>query len=340
MIKQLLACASCFAVAACGTFQAQSRVDPIKIASYASVSNACMEPTLPYDRHFGAYNLDCFKFKGESELAYVKASTDRHYRNRLASFLVSESNTICTREMGDLIADEAMVNAGLASATTVFSTLGSIVTGRFAANALAGAASGTNAIRGHVNAEVYRNVLGAAVSKAIRQERDRQWEIIHANYAKTIGDPDDYTVDDMLMEVNKYHQVCSFYRGLDLVITAVDRNAYYSNDPHGAAGVAIEMVRADISGIDRQLATSGLTEDEKAELIEQRKALRTHETELMKQYASIPQAVPPPAPAPAPAPEAKKPTNPPASKSLKGKTSQKRTTAAKKKAKSPAKKKP
>lgn len=313
MLKHIVAGSSCLSLAACGTFQAQSRVDPIKIATYASANNACIEPVLPYDRHFGAYNLDCFKFKGDGQLAYIRASTSRGYRNRLAAFLINESNTVCTREMGDLVADEAMVNAGLASATTAFSTIGSIVTGRFAANALAGAASGTNAIRGHVNAEVYRNVLGAAVSKAIRQAREAQFDIIYANRAKGI---DDYSVDDMLLQVNQYHQICSFYRGLDLVITAVDRNAYHSNDPRGAAAVAIEMVRADIADIDRQLAKSGITDDEKAELIEQRKALRTHETELMKQFASVPTPIPAqPAPTttptadPAPAqPETKKQT--------------------------------
>lgn len=275
------------ALAGCNTldvFEAQSRVDPIRIASYATVRDACVEPAFRGDTNGGAINLDCFRFKGETQLAYSQAAKDRGYRNRLASILINESNTVCTREIGDLTAHEAMVNAGLATATTAFSTVGAIVTGQVASNILSGLASTTNATRGHINAEVYRNVMAAAVSKAIRLEREKQRTAIRARNANAVAD---YSVDQMVEDVNQYHQVCSFYRGLDLVLTAVDRSADQTSDQVLAARLALTSVRASISGLNRRLVDKKLSAEEKAELIEQRKALREHETALIKQHATV-----------------------------------------------------
>lgn len=300
----ILILVSSLALSGCNTLRAQSRVDPIRIASYGPVNDVCMEPAFPGDTNGGAVNLDCFRFRDVAGFAYVLAAKDRGHRNRLASILMSESNTVCTREMGNLTAHEAMVNAGLATATTAFSTVGAIVSGKLASNILSGLASGTNATRGHINSEVYRNVLAVAVSKAIRLERDKQRAAIRAKY---VSEWTDYSVDEMIEQVNQYHQTCSFYRGLDLVITAVDRTAYYNSDPRRTSAFAIDNVRAQIASIRRQIAHPKVSQAEKAELEKQLATLREHETALIKAWTALPTAMTDPAsePAagPAPAPE-------------------------------------
>jgi hypothetical protein len=285
----------------CTTLQNQSRVDPQAIAVYPltqAVGNYSCVTHIPGDTRVGALDLNCLRFPGDSDLAYPKARDDPSARSRLASILIMQSDNICTVEMGRLTADQAMVNTGLSSATTVFSTAGAIVTGQLAGNILSGLASGTNGIRDHINAETYRNTLSNALTKAIRQERDRQRAIIDAN--SKIWD-----VDTMIRRVNEYHQVCSFFSGLDLVMKAVDRAGLYAADPRRTAAIAIDNVRGQIASINRQLGRKDITTAETQELVTERTALREHETELVKAWTALPAATTEPdtpdaAPNPAP----------------------------------------
>lgn len=297
---------TCLALAACNTLQAQSRVDPQTIAIYPAatptMTGTCVEK-IHGDVRFGAINLDCLTFAGSTDLAYQEASDDRGARNRLAAILLKQSDDVCTVELGRLTANQAMVNTGFSTATTALATAGSIVTGQLAGNILSGLASASNATRNHINAEVYRNLLSAAVTKAIRQERDSQRSTLLGKFSK---DFPDYSVDQMIMDVNRYHQVCSFFSGLDLVITAVDRNAYFRNDPRRTAATAIDNVRAQIAAINRQLGRKDISPEEKTELLTQRAALREHETALVKEWTALPAAPEPagePQPGPGPAPD-------------------------------------
>jgi hypothetical protein len=267
--SNLLTSSLCLSLCACGTFQAQSRTDPIRVASYTSAVGKCVEPQFPGDRHVGTINLDCFTFSGDTDYAYKLAAKNAGYRNRLASFLMNESNTVCTREMGNLTANEAMVNAGLAMATTAFSTVGSLVTGQVASNVLSGLASGTNATRGHINAEVYRSVLSTAVSKAIQNERDDQRAAILTHFSDGIAA---YPVDLMLMDVNNYHQTCSFYRGLGLVIDAVSRPTDGESDQRLRAQAAVAQRQLQVASLERQLAQvpAGEQHDAKREALRQK----------------------------------------------------------------------
>ena len=160
--RALFVGASCVILAGCNTLQAQSRVDPQTVAIYKAATPAlpgtCVQK-IRGDVRYGAVDLDCFRFAGHTELAYHEASADRGARNRLAAVLLKQSDDVCTVEMGRLTANEAMVNVGLGSATSAFATAGAIVTGQLASNILSGLGSASNAVRDHVNAEVYRNVL-------------------------------------------------------------------------------------------------------------------------------------------------------------------------------------
>jgi len=310
--RALLVTGVCVAASACNTIQAQSRVDPQTVAIYpaleAGTTTTCVKK-IAGDRRLGAIDLDCLYFPGQTDkLAYQKAADSKGARNRLAAILIKQSDDVCTLELGRLTANQATVNAGLGIATTAFGTAGSIVTGQLAGNILAGLASGTNATRDHLNAEVYRNALSTAVTRAITDERSKQRGTLIQNFVK---DKDVYTVDQMIMDVNRYHQVCSFFTGLQLVVKAVDRASFYAKDPRRTAALAVDNVRAQIASINRQLARKDITAEEKQELLTQRADLRTHETALVKAWTALPVAPVPndtdapdePAPEPVPEPE-------------------------------------
>lgn len=228
----------------CTMIQAQSRVDPQTVASYGQLkiknngSDSCVSEKLKGDTRAGAIDLDCLRFPEEAKaatsgmdfapakigsngvLAYAAAQVDDKQRNRLAAILMKQSDDVCTQEMARLTANEAMTNAGLSIIANGLSTTSAIVSGVLSKSILAGGASFANATRGHIDAEVYRNALSSAIGKAISIERDDLRGKILLRYSDKT---DVYSVDQMIMEVNRYHQGCSFYRGLQLVVEAVNK---------------------------------------------------------------------------------------------------------------------
>lgn len=52
-------------------------------------------------------------------------------------------------------------------------------------------------------------------------ERQKQLATIVGEYGKSTAQ---WTIDDAIREINAYHQVCSFYRGMELVLEAVNKS--------------------------------------------------------------------------------------------------------------------
>lgn len=154
-------------------------------------------------------------------LAYSRAATNRVDRNRLTEILLKHSDDICTTEMGRITANQATVNASLNILATGATTVANIVTGDQAQSILTGIGTFAGASRSHINADVYRNVFAHAISRAITTERDKQRDAIVARYNE---EPETFTIDAAIRAVNRYHGQCSFYRGLDLLLSAVENN--------------------------------------------------------------------------------------------------------------------
>ena len=154
-----------------------------------------------------------------SKLAYSKAAKDKTSRNRLTALLMKHSDDICTRELGMLTSNQATTNAALNTLATAATTTANIVTGEQAKSILTGIGTFSGATRSHLNADVYRNTVAYAISRAITLERKRLRDAIEARYDHL---PANFTVDDAIRAANEYHGICSFYKGLELVLASVE----------------------------------------------------------------------------------------------------------------------
>jgi hypothetical protein len=294
---------------ALGRLEAQSRVDPRTIAIYppAATNGAakghCAVPRAAGDYRDGAIRIDCVnpdaielgqaapgtvspQALAEQERAFglyhQAARGDKIMRNRLAAVLMKHSDDICTVELGQLTAREAMVNTGLGMATSALSTISALVMGDFAKTALASGASFTNASRDHINAEVYRNILSTAISSAIDEERARTRQELVDKFPNDTGD---YSVDQMVMEVNRFHQGCSFYHGIGLVLKKVNRPGANAAGARRSINVALNDIDGEIARIDRQLNKWKTDDPRRAALVEQRAELVSKRTALLKELA-------------------------------------------------------
>jgi hypothetical protein len=221
------------ALTGCARLGAMSRVDPLTVAVYPGGGHgqdpATSQINCPLVRGVGSYsagaiNLDCFRFPedlnaAQPRLAYARAVGSERERNRLTALLLKHSDDICVEEMGRLTSNEAAVNASLNILGTAATTTANIVTGNQAQQILTGVGTFAGASRSHLNSSVYRNTMAYAISRAITLERQRLRTAIEARYAQS---PANFTVDDAIRSANEYHGVCSFYKGLELVLASVE----------------------------------------------------------------------------------------------------------------------
>jgi hypothetical protein len=233
----------------CGRLGAMSRVDPLSIAVYPGGESRRDTPNNrngrcssllgvgSYSR--GAIDLSCFYFPEDAlpatasgtagrdaaspnpapRLAYARAVGDPRDRNRLTALLLKHSDDICVEELGRLTANEATVNTSLSIVNTGVTTAANIVSGELAQQILTGIGTFTGASRSHFNSYVYRNTFPHAISRAISIERQRLRTLIEARYTQ---DSALFTVDDAIRSANEYHGVCSFFKGLELVLASVE----------------------------------------------------------------------------------------------------------------------
>lgn len=208
---------------------AQSRIDPRTVAAYESrktSSETCFAGKHPNDANAGIVNLDCATFPGDSMTAYRRAAettdlTQRaDYRNRLGGLLMKYSDDACTASIGRAANNEAVSNVVLNTLTTAFASASTVVGGDLAKSILSAGAATTSGTRDHVNAEVFRNTVISAISKAITNERNKQSNEIEQKMLRSVAE---YNVDMMVRDINRYHQSCSYVKGLELVVQAVDR---------------------------------------------------------------------------------------------------------------------
>ena len=250
--------------------ESQARVDPRTVAAYPNAGevtpgSTCGNRRMRGDAHDIAINLDCFYFPDEIRAATQEPARlpilayDQHagstaaakvYRKRLAAVLVKHSDDVCTKELGDISAREAITNTLLGTVTSTLSTVSSIVTGERLKSWLAGGAAISSATRDHINAEVFRNVLSNAMAKAIENSRSTQLAAINTALDSTTNT---YTVDDVIRDVNRYHQTCSFYNGLVLVVNAVNRVAPSIESDYRNLTAAINDIEDQIATLERRV---------------------------------------------------------------------------------------
>jgi hypothetical protein len=273
----------------CTTLQNQSRVDPRTVANYPRDdlrNNASCPGRVVGDTYGGAINLDCFRFPEDNPgepTAYELAARGRAERNRLASILTKQADDVCTVELGRLTANEAISNTLLATLASALSGVATIVNGETAKEIFAGGAGLATAGRSHVNAHVYRNVLSTAVSNAIHIERDKKRAAIQAELAKDMAG---YNVDQMIVDVNAYHQLCSFYRGLTFVLKAVERSKFEESDQAGSLRAAIELLDVRIAQLEAQ--KSGTSDASRKDAIQKQiDPLVEQRSGLVKDLATI-----------------------------------------------------
>lgn len=212
--------------------------------------------------------------------AYRLATVSAYYRNRLEGALLTHADMICEQEKGYIFANEASVGTIFDVLASGFSAASTIVTGDQAKSILSGLSGLSTATNSHVVANVYKNQIVPAITKAIDAERKEIMQEIIAQREKTAIL---YSADQMIQAVNRYHQACSFQKGLQRLLDAsVNQAGKDAILKSINLRFAIQQLRRDEAEMRATLSTPPTEAQSKALADTQAKI-----AELVLQYAAV-----------------------------------------------------
>ena len=181
---------------------------------------------------------------------FEQAHKDKAQRDALLIRMRLSSDAICNGHLGDIRANATNINLGFGVLASLFSGLAALNTGSAASSlAAAGAFSSGNQTR--VSEEVYRNQLSDALIRTIQAERAQKRAKLEAGMDKPL---ENYTIEQGILDVEDYHNACSFITGLT-ILTAK------AGDTRPATAEAIkqriELIRATSStGSEKEKAAA------------------------------------------------------------------------------------
>ena len=159
-------------------------------------------------------------------------------RNRLQDYLLWRSEKQCMVQKTGITSTQSAANFGLNTVTTGATAVGAIVLAP-AANILSAIGAISNGVRSHFNEDVYQQYIGPAIIKQIDYNRAQMLQSIMAKRgvpevtttpaagatpaAVTVKGRvsvslQDYTVEEALADVERYHQLCSVATALSSLL--------------------------------------------------------------------------------------------------------------------------
>jgi len=151
----------------------------------------------------------CFGIVASNETA-----TCTEQRNMAVSFLMIESNALCTEHLKSIYGNEAALNISTGTLAAFSSGLAAISTGGQAA-ALSALSAFSNAERSLVNETVYRNLLTTAIATKIGEMRTTRATALMNHQHLPISE---YPAGTAILEMQDYHESCSFMKGLETAL--------------------------------------------------------------------------------------------------------------------------
>lgn len=139
-------------------------------------------------------------------------------RNSVQDRLIAASSFECGQYKARLLRVQSGANFGFSTLSSVFGTLGAIVTGVDSAQLFSGAAALTNATRAHFNESYFRQLAIEAITRAIDARRT---EYVNQISERRQLDIDSYTVEYAVSDALGYHNQCNLISGLEYASDAV-----------------------------------------------------------------------------------------------------------------------
>jgi hypothetical protein len=181
------------------------------------------------------------------------ASQGDHPLGACAAYLITKSDQICDIHKSYIYSNRTVTNLSLGLLSSGTGIAGGLVPGLGAANVLSGTSGFLTGARALGNEEIYHNYLAEAVIKEIEARRNEERERLKVTYLGATPAKDKLIQvqgvtepAQLLMDVQDYHQQCSFYVGLSHLLDKAGKTV--ASDPREAIKQKIVELKSKQTG--------------------------------------------------------------------------------------------
>jgi len=191
----------------------------------------------------GPIDLDTFVLWGQKDPAVDTIQQDilagttislaqaKEARNDLKSALVQHSDLICAYTEAQMEGNSDIANFSTGIVASGAGALGAIFTQATPARIFSGVSGFANSTQTAINQDFFKNALTFSIIEKIDSSRTAQLSIINGHNDDDINT---YTLSEMLSDVFKYHNACSFYEGIVAIeSSSSNSSASDSSSPSG-----------------------------------------------------------------------------------------------------------
>lgn len=176
-------------------------------------------------------DIDYFNEDGQIELDVNGIKTlngDDELRRAFIAQAISSSDKKCTQHKATIISNSSSWNVGMGSLSMLLSGSAAVISHAQTASELAAAATAVSGIQSLANEEIYANAMGTTIVRAIEISRTKELAAINQKLLEdsTIG----YSVQNALIDIQRYHSQCSLMAGLVEVTKALDQRRLSTNE--------------------------------------------------------------------------------------------------------------
>lgn len=162
------------------------------------------------------FRLPGYGPKSLPALAMISTTPDaqeaRALRDQLIVSLLSHSDKICKIHKANIIGNAGAANFGTGLAAAILSSISAIIGQQTAKTALSAAATVVTGGRAMINQHFYANFLAPAILREI--DKLREDELGRIELRMKTDSIHDYPVESVVRDLTRYHNRCSFYKGL------------------------------------------------------------------------------------------------------------------------------
>ncbi len=175
--------------------------------------------------------IDYFNEEGQIEISVTDIKTlnaDSESRKSFIAQAISSSDKKCSQHKATIISNSNAWNTGMGSLSMLLSASAAVINHAQTASELAAAATAVSGVQSLANQEIYANAMGTTIVRAIEVGRTKSLASINK---KLLDDSTiDYTVQNALIDIQRYHSKCSLMAGLIEVTKALDQRKLSTNE--------------------------------------------------------------------------------------------------------------
>lgn len=188
------------------------------------------------DNDYGteAQPIPYFNPEGEIKLTtqdIINLNANKEQRKAFIAQAILSSDNKCTQHQATIISNGNAWNVSMGSLSMLLTGTAAVISHAQTAAELAAGATAVTGIQSIANEEIYANAMSTAIVRAMDVSRTKSRAVINQKILEEDDDDEKfYSLENALVDIQRYHSQCSFMAGLVEITKALEQRKLSSQE--------------------------------------------------------------------------------------------------------------